>query len=97
MKQPAKEPATELRMYATPWCLDCARARRLLKARGVGWKELDVDEDTAAEARVLKRNAGARVLPVFEYRGRWATVAPFDREKLLKWLGETGLLPVQPG
>jgi mycoredoxin len=92
MKEPAKEPVAELRMYATVWCLDCARARRLLKARGVAWKELDVDQDPAAEARVLKRNAGSRVLPVFEYRGHWTTVAPFDREKLLKWLGEAGLV-----
>jgi mycoredoxin len=91
MKAPAKHTVAELRMYATLWCLDCARARRFLKARGVAWKELDVDEDPEAEARVLKRNAGSRVLPVFEYQGHWTTVAPFDREKLLQWLGKVGV------
>ncbi len=82
---------TELVMYATSWCADCAAARRFLKARGVEWREVDVDEDEAADARVLEFNGGARLLPVFEWGARRLTTAPFDRDRLARWLAEAGV------
>ncbi|MBI5836117.1 MAG: glutaredoxin family protein [Candidatus Eisenbacteria bacterium] len=80
----------ELVMYATQWCLDCTRARRFLKARGVEWREVDVDEDEEADARALAHNGGARLLPVFEFGAGRVTVAPFDKAKLAAWLIEAG-------
>ena len=84
----AREPG--LILYGTCWCADCAQARRFLKARGVKWRDVDVDEDPAAERRVLGFQRGARLVPVFEYEGRHVTVSPFDRGKLSRWLLEVG-------
>ncbi|HVP40062.1 MAG TPA: glutaredoxin family protein [Candidatus Saccharimonadales bacterium] len=81
----------ELVLYAAVWCADCARTRRFLKARGVAWREVDVDADPAAEARLLARQRGARLVPVLEYGRRRLTLAPFDREKLVNWLVEAGV------
>ena len=77
-------------MYGACWCADCAQARRFLKARGIGWREVDVDEDPAAERRVLALCHGSRPLPVFECAGRHLAVAPFDRSKLSRWLLKVG-------
>ena len=55
-----------------------------------GSEELDVDEDPAAEARVLGFGRGSRYLPVFEFEGRHVTVSPFDRARLSRWLLEVG-------
>jgi glutaredoxin len=85
--------AGELVMYATIWCADCARARRFLKARRVAWREVDVDADAAADERVLGHNAGARLLPMFEFGRRRFTLAPFDRAKLVEWLVKAGVAP----
>jgi len=82
-----------LKVYATCWCGECALARRFLKSRGIAWTEVDVDEDPAADAEALRHNAGSRLLPVFEWRGRRITVCPFDRRRLAEWLLENGVVP----
>ena len=93
-------------LYATSWCGDCALARRFLKSRGLRYREIDVDEDPEAEARVLEHNSGSRHLPVFEFRGARVTVSPFDRALLARWLLERGaaterevsdVIPSDPG
>ncbi len=33
-----------VKIYATAWCGYCAASRRLFKAKGVEWEEIDVDE-----------------------------------------------------
>lgn len=86
----SQEPEDTLLLYATCWCGECALARRFLKSRGVAWSELDVDEDVEADGVALRHNRGARLLPVFEWRGERLTVCPFDRRRLAAWLLRTG-------
>lgn len=49
-------------MYATSWCPYCARARRLLKSKGVEFEEIDIDERPEARAEMIERS-GRRTVP----------------------------------
>jgi len=42
-------------MYAADWCGYCARARRLLDAKGVAVEEIDVEAVPGAPAEMLAR------------------------------------------
>ncbi len=49
-------------MYSSSWCGYCARARRLLKSKGVEIEEIDVDERPAAREEMIART-GRRTVP----------------------------------
>jgi glutaredoxin 3 len=49
-------------MYSSSWCGYCARARRLLKSKGVAIEEIDVDERPAAREEMIART-GRRTVP----------------------------------
>ena len=61
----------KITMYVRPGCPDVARARRDLTQRGQQWDEVDIDSDTAAEAKVR------------EWTGRAATPTLWIGETLL--------------
>ena len=49
-------------MYTTNWCPYCERARRLLKAKGASFEEIDVE--SAAEKRAeMQARSGRRTVP----------------------------------
>lgn len=52
-------------MYSTSWCGYCARARRLLQAKGVRFEEIDVDADPGARAEMIARSGRYTVPQVF--------------------------------
>ena len=63
----------ELTVYGTSWCPDCRRAKRLLAEASVEYGEVDIDADEEAEAIVLARSGGRRVVPTFRLGDRvWA-------------------------
>ena len=49
-------------MYSSSWCGYCARARRLLKSKGVEIEEIDVDERPSGRAEMIARS-GRRTVP----------------------------------
>lgn len=57
-------------LYGSSWCPDCRRARRLLDDAGVGYREVVVDEDPKAEALILTRSGGRRVVPTLLFGER---------------------------
>jgi mycoredoxin len=73
------EPIT---MYCTVWCGDCRRAKSFLKARGVEFHEVNIEEDAAAEAVVLQANQGKRKVPTIRVGERFFSCSPFNAEKL---------------
>jgi mycoredoxin len=77
------EPIT---MYSTNWCPDCWRAKSFLKARGVAFREVNIEEDPSAEAIVMKANNGKRTVPTLEVGGRYFACSPFDAEQLAEEL-----------
>lgn len=50
-------------MYTTTWCGYCERARRLLRARGIPFDDIDVTRDPETRRRVIDET-GHRTVPV---------------------------------
>jgi glutaredoxin len=79
-------------MYSTRWCPDCRRAKTFLKERGIGFREVDIEEDPSAEEIVVKANNGRRKVPTLEIGGRYFACSPFNAEEL----AENLQIPLNP-
>ena len=51
-----------VKIFTTPWCPYCVRAKRLLDRKGVPYEEIDVDGDDEARMR-LTEQTGRRTVP----------------------------------
>jgi glutaredoxin 3 len=54
---------TDVTIYTTPICPYCARAKRLLKEKGVAYQEIDVFMDAKARAEMETKSGGGRTVP----------------------------------
>jgi len=52
-----------VRMYTTPICPYCVRAKQLLKKKGVEVEEVDVFMDTDARAEMEAKSQGRKTVP----------------------------------
>ena len=78
-------------MYATAWCGDCAAAKRALNARGIPFREIDVDADSAAAERVMALNGGRRSVPTLVRGEVAASLSRFSLAKLDDFLRAASL------
>lgn len=53
----------KVELYTTMWCGYCARARALLKKKGVEFTDIDVDSDSDKRAEMVARSGGGRTVP----------------------------------
>jgi len=51
-----------VKLYTTPSCPFCVRAKRLLEARGIPFEEVDVGGDDALREEIMQRT-GRRTVP----------------------------------
>ena len=51
-----------VKVYTTPYCPYCVRAKRLLERKGVAYQEVDVAADDEARA-ILAERTGRRTVP----------------------------------
>jgi len=65
-------------LYCTSWCVDCRRAKKFLKDRGVSYVEVNIDEDVDAEDLVFQVNEGRRKVPTIKVGERFFACSPFD-------------------
>jgi mycoredoxin len=63
-------------LFSTRWCGDCRRAKRLFDALGVPFTEINIDEDRAAAARVMRLNDGMRSVPTILFPDGSVLVEP---------------------
>ena len=77
----------QIKMYTTTWCGDCRSAKRFLAERGIGYEEINIEEQEGAAEYVMKVNGGKRKVPTFEVDGRAFNLSPFDERKLRAELG----------
>jgi mycoredoxin len=59
-----------VQVYTAGWCRDCRAAKQFLDAHGIAYSEINVDEDPAASAEVL-RQVGKRAIPQMVIDGEW--------------------------
>ena len=76
-----------IRMYTTPWCPDCHRAKSFLKQRGVSFQEINIEQTEGAAEFVMQSNQGKRRVPTFEVNGRTFHCSPYDPKRLARELG----------
>ena len=60
----------DVTIYATMFCPYCARAKRLLDAKGVKYTEIDVDATVGARAEMVQKAGGRRTVPQIFIDGR---------------------------
>ena len=70
---------TPIRIYSTPTCPFCQRAKLFLKERGVAFEEFDVASDRARAAEMM-RISGQRGVPVIVVGSE--VVVGFDQARL---------------
>ncbi len=57
-------PATgTITMFSTTWCSYCRRLKTLLDRQGVGYTEVNIEEDPAAATFVEQANGGNQTVP----------------------------------
>jgi glutaredoxin 3 len=78
------ERAHRVRVFTTPSCPWCVRAKQYLRECNVTFREVDVARDPAA-ARDLVRRTGQMGVPVVEIDGR--PIVGFDKQQIDRLLG----------
>ena len=56
-------PPRQIRLYSATWCPDCRRVKGILDGLGMTYEEIDLDSNDRAEALILERSGGRRVVP----------------------------------
>lgn len=59
--------ATELTMYSTTWCGYCKRLKTALKAKGIGYTEVDIELEPEAAKFVQSVNNGNQTVPTVKF------------------------------
>ncbi|MBS0379183.1 MAG: glutaredoxin 3 [Proteobacteria bacterium] len=57
--------AAKIQMYSTDWCGYCARARRLLDAKGAKYEEIDIDVVPGARQEMQERTGRTTIPQIF--------------------------------
>ncbi len=70
-------------VYCRSWCGDCMRAKAWLRANGVVYREIDIEQQPEYADRV-RELAGKIVTPTFEIDGE--CVVNFDEPRLRELL-----------
>lgn len=74
-----------LTMYTTTWCGYCVRLKRLLTREGIGFAEVDIEQDATAAAYVSDLNGGNRTVPTVRFPDGRALTNP-TLEQVKQWL-----------
>lgn len=66
----------KIKVYGTPWCGDCRRARKILDERAVDYEWIDINNDKEGEKFVKKTNNGNRSVPTILFPDEAILVEP---------------------
>ena len=53
----------KVKIYTTPYCPFCIRAKQLLKGKNIDFKEIDLSEEPDKFDEMSKKSNGARTVP----------------------------------
>jgi mycoredoxin len=86
-REMVRMPKEQITVYATTWCGDCHRAKRVLDRLGVRYRWIDVDDDPEAAAEVIRINHGYRTVPTILFPDGSVLTEPSDPELEAKLAG----------
>ena len=76
--------AMTVKIYSTPTCPWCSKAKRYLKNNGIPFRDVDVSKDPQ-EAEAMVRKSGQMGVPVIEIGSE--IIVGFDRQRIDRALG----------
>ncbi|MGA8544428.1 MAG: mycoredoxin Mrx1 [Mycobacterium sp.] len=79
-----------LTMYSTPWCGYCHRLKTMLKASGISYDEVDIEQDAAAAEFVGSVNGGNHTVPTVKFADGSTMTNPGPNEIKAKLAELTG-------
>ncbi len=82
MQTTVANPPNHILMYATPYCGDTRRARRVLDELGIAYEFIDLRQDPAAGRLVEEITGGFRSSPTILFPDGNVLVEPSERELL---------------
>ena len=68
--------STEVTMYSTVWCGYCRRLKGQLERAGIGFVEVDIENDPAATELVMSVNGGNQTVPTVVFADGSALANP---------------------
>jgi glutaredoxin 3 len=74
----------EVKVYSTPTCPWCTRAKDYLKSKNVDFDDVDVSVDRAAATEMI-RKSGQRGVPVLDIDGN--IIVGFDQKAIDRLIG----------
>ena len=74
----------EITIYGAHWCPDCRRSKQFLGEHQIPYKWVDIEQDAAGEAYVLKINKGKRIIPTIVFKDQSLLVEPSNAEMAAK-------------
>jgi glutaredoxin 3 len=74
----------KVRIYSTPTCPYCTRAKQFLKESNIEFEDLDVSSNDALADEMIERS-GQMGVPVLDIDGQ--IIVGFDRERIKRVLG----------
>ncbi|MDP3790049.1 MAG: glutaredoxin family protein [Candidatus Omnitrophota bacterium] len=76
--------AKDIKVYSTPTCPYCVRAKQFLKDNNIAFENIDVASDPAKAQEVMNKS-GQMGVPVLDIDGE--IIVGFDRDKIKELLG----------
>ena len=67
-------------MYTTSWCGYCFRLKKILKAEGIPFSEVDIEADPAAAEFVMSVNRGNQTVPTLKFADGSTLTNPSARD-----------------
>jgi mycoredoxin len=75
----------QIKMYGTPWCPDCLRAKQVFTQQKIAFDWIDIEKDASAAEYVEKVNGGYKSVPTIVFPDGSVLVEP-DNATLKKKL-----------
>lgn len=89
----SERPVPQIQIYSKSWCPYCQMAKRLLRAKGQVWEEVDLEEQPSRCGEMLERSGGRSTVPQIWIGERH--VGGFDELSALEAAGELDALLAQ--
>ena len=71
---------SKITVYGAYWCPDCRRAKKFLGEQFIPFQWVDIEQDKEAEAFVLQKNSGKRIIPTIVFQDHSFLAEPSDSE-----------------